>query len=304
MADALLSPAVGGSFWAATAGALAWCSGKVKADLDDRRVPLMGVLGAFIFAVQMINFTIPGTGSSGHLGGGLLLAILLGPSAALLTIASVLLVQALFFADGGLLALGCNIFNLGFLPCFLAYPLIYRRIVGPAPSLRRIAAGSTAAAVFALQAGALGVVAETVLSGRSELPFGPFALLMLSIHLVIGLVEGVVTAGILGFLWKTRPEIVAPAAGSRAGRTAMAAGPGGTGRGDRLYRGRPVLVRLQSAGRPGVEPAAPDRQRRAGGGFRERTGSGSATAAGEDRFSTRLPFPSEDGGRRRRRRAD
>ena len=76
----------------------------------------MGVLGAFIFAAQMINFTIPATGSSGHLGGGLILTILLGPYAAFLTIASVLMVQALFFADGGLLALGCNIFNLGFFP--------------------------------------------------------------------------------------------------------------------------------------------------------------------------------------------
>ncbi len=78
-------------------------------------IPLMGVLGAFIFAAQMINFTIPGTGSSGHLGGGMILAILLGPHAAFLVMASVLTVQALFFADGGLLALGCNIWNLGVL---------------------------------------------------------------------------------------------------------------------------------------------------------------------------------------------
>ena len=93
-------------------------------------VPLMGVLGAFIFAAQMLNFTIPATGSSGHLGGGMILAILLGPYAAFLVMASVLTVQALFFADGGLLALGCNIFNLGFFPCFIAYPFIYKKIVG------------------------------------------------------------------------------------------------------------------------------------------------------------------------------
>jgi cobalt/nickel transport system permease protein len=106
MADALLSPAVGGTMWAATAGTIAWCSKKVRAELDERKVPLMGVLAAFIFAAQMINFTIPATGSSGHLGGGLLLAVLLGPWAAFLAIASVLFIQALFFADGGLLALG------------------------------------------------------------------------------------------------------------------------------------------------------------------------------------------------------
>ena len=125
MADALLSPAVGGTMWVATAGTIAYCAKKVQRDLDDRKIPLMGVLGAFIFAAQMINFTIPGTGSSGHLGGGLLVAILLGPSAAFLTIASVLTVQALFFADGGLLALGCNLFNLGVIPAFVAYPLAY-----------------------------------------------------------------------------------------------------------------------------------------------------------------------------------
>jgi len=78
MADALLSPAVGGIMWAATAGTIAWCSARVRRELDEHKVPLMGVLGAFVFAAQMINFTIPATGSSGHIGGGLLLAILLG----------------------------------------------------------------------------------------------------------------------------------------------------------------------------------------------------------------------------------
>ena len=90
--------------WVASAGLIGYCSKKVRTVLDDRRVPLMGVLGAFIFAAQMINFAIPGTGSSGHLGGGIMLAILLGPHAAFLVIASVLVVQALCFADGGLLA--------------------------------------------------------------------------------------------------------------------------------------------------------------------------------------------------------
>ena len=138
MADALISPAVGGGMWAATAATLAYSARKVTQELDDRKVPLMGVLGAFIFAAQMINFTIPGTGSSGHLGGGLILAVLLGPYAAFLVIASVLTVQALFFADGGLLALGCNIFNLGFFPAFIAYPLIYRPLLGDRPTAGRL----------------------------------------------------------------------------------------------------------------------------------------------------------------------
>ena len=154
MADALISPAVGGTMWAATAGFIAYSSKKLKDNPDDRRVPLMGVLGAFIFAAQMINFTIPATGSSGHLGGGMILAILLGPYAAFLTMASVLTVQALFFADGGLLALGCNIFNLGFFPCFVAYPFIYRKIVGDAPSQKRILTGALVAGIVCLQLGA------------------------------------------------------------------------------------------------------------------------------------------------------
>jgi cobalt/nickel transport system permease protein len=79
MADALLSPAVGGAMWAGTLGTIVYSAKKLKEKMDEKMIPLMGVLGAFIFAGQMINFTIPGTGSSGHIGGGMLLAILLGP---------------------------------------------------------------------------------------------------------------------------------------------------------------------------------------------------------------------------------
>ena len=165
MADALLSPAVGGTMWAATAVTVAYCSRRLRQEADDRRVPLMGVLGAFVFAAQMINFTIPGTGSSGHLGGGLLLAILLGPHAAFLVMASVLIVQALFFADGGLLALGCNIFNLGFFPAFVGYPL-YRRLAGEAPGTARATVAAVLAAVVSLQLGAFAVVLQTVSLGH------------------------------------------------------------------------------------------------------------------------------------------
>lgn len=211
MADALLSPAVGGAMWGASVTAIACCSRKVRQELDEKKIPLMGVLGAFLFAAQMINFTIPATGSSGHLGGGLLLAILLGPYAAFLTIASVLVVQALFFADGGLLALGCNIFNLGFFPAFIAYPLIYKKIVGTDPTQSKIATGATVAGIIGLQMGAFGVVLETVASGISSLPFSAFVLLMQPIHLAIGVVEGLVTAAVISFIYKARPEILANA---------------------------------------------------------------------------------------------
>jgi cobalt/nickel transport system permease protein len=215
MADALISPAVGGVMWATTAGTIAYCSNKVRKEIDDKKIPLMGVLGAFIFAAQMINFTIPATGSSGHLGGGMILAILLGPHAAFLTIASVLTVQALFFADGGLLALGCNTFNLGFFPAFIAYPLIYKKIVGDHPSPTKLAVGAVVSAVVGLEMGAFGVVLETVFSGISSLPFSAFVVMMLPIHLAIGLVEGLVTATVISFVNRARPEILAGAQVSR-----------------------------------------------------------------------------------------
>ena len=222
MADALLSPAVGGTMWVATAGTIAYCAKKVQQELDDRKVPLMGVLGAFIFAAQMINFSIPATGSSGHLGGGMILAILLGPYAAFLTIASVLTVQALFFADGGLLALGCNIFNLGIFPCFIAYPLIYKPLAGNKQTPLRIGLGASIAAIVGLQLGALGVVFETVASGISELPLSAFLSVMLPIHLAIGVVEGLVTTAVVTFIWRARPEILELTANSESlGNLAM-----------------------------------------------------------------------------------
>jgi len=208
MADALISPTVGGVMWAVAAASIGYSADKTKTDLDDVKIPLMGVLGAFTFAAQMINFAIPGTGSSGHLGGGMILAVLVGPYRGLLTMSSVLVIQALFFADGGLLALGCNIFNLAFLPCFIAFPLVYRSLVGKHPSGRRILLGSICAAVVGLQLGALGVVIQTVFSGITALPFRAFILFMQPIHLAIGIVEGIVTAAVVTFVWKGRPEIL------------------------------------------------------------------------------------------------
>ena len=206
MADALISPAVGGTLWAVSGGLIVFCARKVKQTARDNLVPMMGVLGAFIFAAQMINFSIPATGSSGHLGGGLILTVLLGPYAAFLVIASVLTVQAFFFADGGLLALGCNIFNLGFFPAFVAYPLIYRAIAGKRCGSVRAWVAALAAAVVGLELGALSVVLETKSSGISELPFGTFVVMMLPIHLAIGVVEGLATVAVFTFVARARPE--------------------------------------------------------------------------------------------------
>jgi len=208
MADALLSPGTGIAMWGVAATALALASRRVRERSDDRLVPLMGMLGAFLFAAQMINFTIPATGSSGHLGGGLLLAMLLGPHAAFVVVASVLTVQALFFADGGLLALGANMFNMGVLPCFVAYPLVYRPLAGARPSNRRLAVAAMVAALLGMQLGALGVVLQTALSGISSLPLKGFLLLMLPVHAAIGVVEGLATAALVIFLRRTQPDLL------------------------------------------------------------------------------------------------
>lgn len=206
MADALVSPLVATAFAAASIGLCTWSIHRLRQEDNDERIPLMGVMGAFVFTAQMINFSIPGTGSSGHLGGGLLLAAILGPHAAFLTITVILMAQALLFGDGGLLALGCNIFNLGFFPCFIAWPLIFKPLMGRGASRGRTFAGALAGAVIALQAGAFSVVLETLLSGRTELPFSTFVLLMQPVHLAIGIVEGLVTAAIVLFMLQHRPE--------------------------------------------------------------------------------------------------
>jgi cobalt/nickel transport system permease protein len=214
MADALLSPAVSGVMSVVTAGAIIFSASRVKKEAElspagtgDKKIPVMGVMGAFVFAAQMINFTIPATGSSGHIAGGILLAAMLGPHAAFLTLASVLVIQCLFFADGGIMALGCNIFNMGFISCLIAYPGIFKPIAGRAPSVKKITIASVAASVAGLQIGAFGVVAETLSSGVTELPFPAFVLLMQPIHLAIGAAEGIITAAALCFVFQMRPEL-------------------------------------------------------------------------------------------------
>ena len=213
MADALVSPAVGGAMFAVSGAALAFTIWKDRKEyqLDDRKVPVMGVMSAFVFAAQMINFTIPGTGSSGHIGGGILLAALLGGGPALLCLTAVLVIQCLLFADGGLLALGCNIFNMGVIPCLLAYPLVYKPLTKKGVNTKSITIASVLAVVLGLQLGAFSVVLETKLSGITLLPFGTFLLMMQPIHLAIGIVEGLITASVLVYVGHARPELLTSA---------------------------------------------------------------------------------------------
>lgn len=206
MADALVSPAVAGTAGAAAAALIAVAAAKVKKIRRDDIVPLMGVMGAFVFAAQMINFTIPGTGSSGHIIGGILLAAVVGPWAGFITLCSVLIIQCLVFADGGLMALGCNILNMAAASCLIGYPLVFRPIAGRSTKPVRLMAASVAASVAALEIGALAVTFETEISGVTALPTQTFLTFMLPIHLAIGAVEGLATGAVLAFIARYRPE--------------------------------------------------------------------------------------------------
>lgn len=206
MADALVSPAVAGVTGIGAAALIAVAAGKVKEIRREDIIPLMGVMGAFVFASQMINFSIPGTGSSGHVIGGVLLAAVVGPWAAFLTLCSVLIIQCLVFADGGLLALGCNILNMAATSCLIGYPLVFRPIAGQSLKPWRLITASIAASVVALELGALGVTAETELSGITALPTPVFLSFMLPIHLAIGAVEGFATGAVICFLAGYRPD--------------------------------------------------------------------------------------------------
>lgn len=216
MSDALVSPPVFAVAGAVSLTLLGVAIRKVKrAQNDDsdgahreNLVPLMGVLGAFVFAAQMINFSIPGTGSSGHLVGGILLSALLGPWAALITLSSVLVIQCLVFADGGFMALGTNILNMAVLSCLVAYPFVFRPLVKKDVSMGRIVPASMLASVVGLELGALAVTVETEVSGITALPMGRFLLFMLPIHLFIGIGEGLATAAVIGVVRKYRPELL------------------------------------------------------------------------------------------------
>lgn len=208
MADALVSPAVAAGAAAVSVAALIVAANKVKKSDSSSIVPLMGVIGAFIFAAQMINFSIPGTGSSGHIVGGVLAAALLGPWAGLITVASVLVVQCLVFADGGLMAIGCNILNMGICTIFLGYALIYRWIAGRSLTPWRIFLGSILGCIIGLEAGAILVTAETEMSGITALSWNQFFALMTSIHFAIGAGEGIATGFLLYFVARTRPSLL------------------------------------------------------------------------------------------------
>ncbi|MEJ7652036.1 MAG: energy-coupling factor ABC transporter permease [Chloroflexia bacterium] len=195
--------------WIATAALLAVAIRRTGVELGERQVPLMGVMAAFIFAAQMINFPVAG-GTSGHLLGGALAAIVLGPWPAMLVMASVVGVQALLFQDGGLVVMGANILNMGVLTALIGYGL-YRGAAGRSVNVRLAVAA--VAAWLSVMAGALLTSLQLWLSGTSSLRVVVPA--MLGVHALIGIGEALITVTALAFILRTRPDLVE--AGRRQG---------------------------------------------------------------------------------------
>lgn len=203
--DGFLNVATVGTTYAISAGGIANAVRITNQKLGEKQVPLMGVLAAFIFAAQMLNFPIAG-GTSGHLIGAALSAILLGPWAGLLIISCVLIAQSLIFQDGGLLALGANIFNMGIIACFGAYYLYRLCIAILGNSRRSTLIGSFAGAWLSVLLSAIFCALELAISGTSPLPLVLPA--MAGIHALIGIGEGLITSAVLGLVLSTRADLL------------------------------------------------------------------------------------------------
>ena len=189
-------------FWALTILLVGAAVRQTRHELGERQIPFMGVMAAFIFAAQMINFPIIG-GTSGHLLGGVLAAVVLGPWAGILVMTTVVGVQALFFQDGGLVVMGANIFNMGILTALIGYGL-YRSVENQSQGFKLAVAGI--AAWISVMAGALSTSLQLWLSGTSSLKIVLPA--MLGVHALIGLGEALITIGALAFIFKARPDIL------------------------------------------------------------------------------------------------
>ena len=209
MANELLSvPVAAGTIGLAAAGIGLICQ-RAKKIVTSDKIAMMGIMGAFIFAAQMVNFQLPFMpGTSGHMVGAVLLAIILGPCAGAIVISSVVIVQCLIFQDGGLLAIGCNLINMAIVPSFIGY-YIYRFITAGKESRPRLYTASIIASIAALVVSAGLVPVQTALSGVLKVPFTTFLFTMLGVHLIIGIIEGLITAAVVIYLRQMRPEVLA-----------------------------------------------------------------------------------------------
>jgi len=211
MANELLSVPVAVGTMAIAAGAVGLICRKLKDVITSEKLAIMGILGAFVFAAQMVNFQLPAMpGTSGHIVGAVLLAIILGPHPGAIVISSVVIIQCLIFQDGGLLALGCNIINMALVPSYLGY-FLYRTVTaGPFSSIRTYIAAMLAC-MFAIEAGAVLVPVQASLSGVLAVPLSTFLVTMLGVHFLVGFIEGLITVAVLAYIQQVRPDLVVDA---------------------------------------------------------------------------------------------
>jgi cobalt/nickel transport system permease protein len=208
MANELLSVPVATGTLAVAATGLGLICRKVKKTIIEDKLSLMGILGAFVFAAQMINFQLPAMpGTSGHLVGAVLLTVILGPHLAAIVMSSVVIIQCLIFQDGGLLALGCNIINMALVPSYLGY-FLYRAVTAGRLGSLRIYIGTMLACTIAVEAGAVLVPIQATLSGVLRIPFSTFLITMIGVHFLVGFIEGLITVAVLGYLQQVRPDVV------------------------------------------------------------------------------------------------
>jgi cobalt/nickel transport system permease protein len=209
--DGFLTLAISLIFWVITVATVWIAISKTNKSLGERQIPLMGIMAAFIFAAQMLNFPVAG-GTSGHFLGGALAAIVLGPWAGILVMTAVIGVQGLLFQDGGLLVMGANIFNMGLLTAVIGFGL-YRSVIGRSKNVRLVVAG--VAAWLAVLASALVASLQLWLSGTSRLEIVLPA--MLGVHVLIGIGEAVITVAALSFIEQMRPDLLNEQATSAKG---------------------------------------------------------------------------------------
>lgn len=202
--DGFLSAAVAVAFWILSAVVIAYALRRVTKDMDERKIPLMGVLAACIFAGQMLNFPVSG-GTSGHLLGAAMATILLGPWAAVLVMTTVVSVQAIIFQDGGILALGANLFNMAVIGVFVSY-FVYRTVQRLAGSKSwSVFVGGFVTGWASIFIASLAAALQLALSGTSPANIAVPA--MAVVHAVIGIVEGLITVGALAFVYATRRDL-------------------------------------------------------------------------------------------------
>lgn len=209
--DGFLSLVISLIFWVITIITVGIAISKTNKSLGEKQIPLMGIMAAFIFAAQMLNFPVAG-GTSGHFLGGALAAMVLGPWAGILVMTAVIAVQGLLFQDGGLLVMGANIFNMGLLTAMIGFGL-YRSVIGRGKGTRLAVAG--VAAWLAVVASALVASLQLWLSGTSRLEIVVPA--MLGVHVLIGIGEAIITVAALSFIEQTRPDLLNKKATSAKG---------------------------------------------------------------------------------------